>query len=153
MAPIHAELNELFDVPKIGINPGHEACVEEIKAAQKELKFNDWEGNPTKSRGKSTTRGSRRTSHTGFTITDNMFKRKDSKDPNGYAVETAPKMSRVVKHSQVIPAEKDRYTSKTLHYIYSLPSPLPIIVIFSVLIPTLSKKVDTHQNENFSWID
>lgn len=117
MAPIHAELNELFDVPKIGINPGHEACVEEIKAAQKELKFNDWEGNPTKSRGKSTTRGSRRTSHTGFTITDNMFKRKDSKDPNGYAVETAPKMSRIVKHSQVIPAEKDRYMSKTLHFI------------------------------------
>lgn len=108
---------ELFDVPKIGINPGHEACVEEIRAAHKELKYNKIES--PKSRGR--TSKSHRTS---FTITDDMFKRKES-----YEQPMDIKMRSGRKFSQVIPARKD-----------------------SVMLGTISKKVDSNKN-NFDWID
>lgn len=104
LAPIHAELNELFDVPKIGINPGHEACVDEIRAAHREFKYNEW-SSPRKSRGKSSR--SRKASNPHFTIRDDMFKRKDSR-ASGHNREILPKSGKLVKHRQVIPADKDR---------------------------------------------
>lgn len=104
LAPIHPELNELFDVPKIGINPGHEACIDEIRAAHKEFIYNDWDS-PGKSRGKSTK--GRKASHSQFVIKDEMFKRKDSKASASHG--HFGKSGRVVKHTQIIPAEKDRY--------------------------------------------
>lgn len=37
LSPLHAEIKEAKDVPKVGVNPGHEKYLEEISAAAKKL--------------------------------------------------------------------------------------------------------------------
>ncbi len=109
-------------MPKIGINPGHEACVEEIRAAHKNMTQNN-AGTP-KSRGRTRTSRSHRTS---FTITDDMFKRKESRSSSEQPADFTMKSGK--RFSQVIPAHRD-----------------------AVLMSTISKKVDTVKN-NYEWLD
>ncbi|CAO1387079.1 unnamed protein product [Diamesa serratosioi] len=136
LAPVKVDLKEMMGVPKIGRNPGHDNCIEEIRAVNNI--YNDWtalDKTPKKSIRNRTAKSQSQKRKTSFSI------RKSSRalqnDNNTFEEERVQTVkSGFKRRSIIIPTHKDSVLNK------------------GNVIPTLSSRMDNQSNDpNYAWID
>ncbi|KAG5675103.1 hypothetical protein PVAND_005032 [Polypedilum vanderplanki] len=135
LIPLEVNLKELLEVPKIGRNPGHDNCVEQIRQHYMDDNDND-EWSP--SERTPTRKPQKRKSKTAFSIkSESSGRRRQSRGltfNNNISFETNHRKSLTFKRGHIIPADRD----SALHR--------------NEFIPTLSRHVDRN-NPQYAWID
>ncbi|CRL04219.1 CLUMA_CG017324, isoform A [Clunio marinus] len=142
LAPIKVDLKEMMNVPKIGRNPGHDSCIQEIRDAHYQNN-NDWSSYDKNSSKASIRRNQKRKTSFSFP-TSFLPKRKGSRtisfDNHAFEEERASIQSGIgARRAVKLSARENALNSVNLR---------------DSFLPSLSSRIDKKKNDsNFAWID